>query len=159
MANSADVNIKQLEARCRLVAADLESKGFDAEHDGMVLVANSLVSDGVRLAQQVPGMPLLDDFVNPQSYQTSELADVGTEENPRPTEDEILGRKPAPGSRLDPTRGPEDVLRKWVVEIRDIPAKNEDELRSIVEPFVDEIGGLLADYKEEAPRTRQKSGG
>jgi len=41
-----------------------------------------------------------------------------------------------------------------MVTIRDITAVDESELRSMIEPVVTELGGLLSDYKEEPLRTR-----
>jgi len=156
--------MRELVARCRLAAADLEDCGFHAEHDRLLTIAAALPAGAVRTAQYGTD-PMLgnvgDAFGSPQApYQTGELADVGSPENPRPTDDDIMSRQPTPGSRLDPNRGtPEDGMRKWVVEISDIPAKDENDLRSQVEPFVNELGALLSDYKEEAPRTRQRAGG
>ena len=156
MPNVTTDKLRELEARCRLAAADLETEGFVKEHDSMILIANSLTTGAVRTAQG----NLADAFGTPATYQTQELADVGSPENPRPTLEDIESRPPAEGGILDKNRrGPEDVLRKWVVEIRDVPAENEEDLRSKVEPFVQELGALLSDYKEEAPRTRQRTGG
>ena len=161
MANATTDKMREIEARCRLVAADLQDGGFHTEHDSLIVIADSLKGGNVRTAQDMAatlGNAFGGGGGNP--YQIQELADVGTEENPRPTMEDIEGRPPTPGSRLDPSRGaPEEGIRKWVVEIRDVPAKDEIALREMVEPFVNEVGGLLADYKEEAPRTRQRSGG
>ena len=165
MPNATTDQLRMLEARCRLLAADLADRGFQEGHDRLIVMADALVTGNLRTAQAgaaPPGMMgnIADAFGGAQPYQIQELADPGSPENPRPTEEEILNQRPAPGSRLDPARGVrEETVRKWVVELRDIPAEDEDDLRAKVEPFVNEVGGLLSDYKEEAPRTRQRSGG
>jgi len=154
MANETTAKIRTVEAKCRVIAADLESRGMGTQHDAMLSVADSL-RGMVRKAQwdtspmMSPGGPL----------GIRELADLGSEDNPRPTEDEIIARQPMPGSRLDPNRGQggqpvESNVRKWMVTIRDITAVDESELRSMIEPVVTELGGLLSDYKEEPLRTR-----
>jgi len=158
MAEDTGMQIRKIEAKCRVIAADLEARGLSPEHDTMIAIADSIRGQ-VRTAQWE-----MSPMTAPGGggMGVGELADLGSDGNPRPTEEEIMARQPAPGSRLDPSRAQqptETSVRKWFVRLSDIMAEDENDLKTKIQPIAAELGAMIADYGEEKPRTRLKQGG
>lgn len=153
MADENAATIRTIEARCRIIAADLEARGLTSQHESMVSIADSLRTN-VRTAQWTAD-PMV---AGPSPMSTHELSDLGTDENPRPTEEQIMGQQPSAGSMLDPARATqrptETGVRKWFVRLSDIMAEDENSLLELVKPIAAELGALVADYGEEKARTR-----
>lgn len=151
------MKIRKIEAKCRVIAADLEARGLTPYHDAFIDIADSFRVP-VRTAQWNLAPMLAEQGVQ---MGTRELADLGTEGNPRPTEEEIMAQRPTPGSRIDPARvqqPTETSVRKWFVQLSDIVAEDENDLKAKVQPLADDLGGMITDYREERPRTRLKQG-